>query len=84
MLERILAENADFGLIISSWDLPTMSGLMVLREIRECNIKTPYAMVTKNKNADNISAAKQTGVSEYILKPYDRLEFVERISALLK
>ncbi len=51
--------------------MPTVSGLDVLKKIKDALPKTIILMVTSNKDRDTFTAALQNGVSGYIIKPFN-------------
>jgi len=60
-------------LIISDWNMAPVSGLDLLRRVR-ANAKLrhiPFIMVTAESKTENVVAAKQAGVSNYIVKPFN-------------
>ena len=63
----------DFGLVISDWNMEPMTGLQLLQEVRaDQRLKaTPFIMVTAESKTENVVAAKQAGVSNYIVKPFN-------------
>ena len=65
--------NADFGLVISDWNMEPMTGLQLLREVRgDDKLKnTPFIMITAESKTENVIAAKEAGVSNYIVKPFN-------------
>ena len=69
-----LKERA-FGLVISDWNMEPMTGLDLLRQVRadaNAAIKNlPFIMVTAESKPENVIAAKQAGVSNYIVKPFN-------------
>lgn len=62
-----------YGLVISDWNMETMTGYDFLREVRgDPGLKqTPFIMVTAESKTDNVVAAKNAGVNNYIVKPFD-------------
>ena len=65
--------QAEFGLIISDWNMEPMTGLQFLKEVR-ADAKTkhiPFIMVTAESKSENVIAAKEAGVSNYIVKPFN-------------
>jgi two-component system chemotaxis response regulator CheY len=62
-----------YGLIISDWNMEPMTGLQLLREVRaDAKVKdTPFIMVTAESKSENVIAAKEAGVSNYIVKPFN-------------
>jgi two-component system chemotaxis response regulator CheY len=65
--------NKRYGLVISDWDVQTMNGCDLLREVRaDPDLKkTAFIMVTGEYKSKNVIAAKRAGVSNYIVKPFD-------------
>lgn len=61
------------GLVISDWNMEPMTGLQLLKEVRsDAKLKDlPFIMVTAESKTDNVVAAKQAGVSNYIVKPFN-------------
>ena len=62
-----------FGLVISDWNMQPMTGLDLLKEVRaDARLKdTPFIMITAESKTENVVAAKQAGVSNYIVKPFN-------------
>ena len=65
--------QGEFGLIISDWNMEPMTGLQLLKQVREEDRfkKLPFIMVTAESKPENVIAAKQAGVSNYIVKPFN-------------
>jgi len=62
-----------FGLVISDWNMQPMTGLDLLKEVRaDARLKDlPFIMITAESKTENVVAAKQAGVSNYIVKPFN-------------
>ena len=60
-------------LVISDWNMVPVSGLDLLRKVRaDAKLKhIPFIMVTAESKTENVIAAKQAGVSNYIVKPFN-------------
>lgn len=67
-----MLKKQKFDLILCDWNMPEMSGLELLNEIRSDNeLKdTPFVMVTAEAQKNNIIEAVQAGVSNYVVKPF--------------
>lgn len=63
----------NYGLVISDWNMEPMTGLQLLREVRaDAKLKSvPFIMVTAESKSENVIAAKEAGVSNYIVKPFN-------------
>ncbi len=74
-----------YGLVISDWNMQPMTGLQLLQEVRADNrLKdTPFIMITAESKAENVVAAKQAGVSNYIVKPFNAETLKEKIEKVL-
>lgn len=60
-------------LIISDWNMVPVTGLDLLKKVRsDARLKhIPFIMVTAESKTENVIAAKQAGVSNYIVKPFN-------------
>ena len=70
-LAKLRAGN--FGLVISDWNMAPMTGLDLLKAVRaDARLKDlPFIMITAESKTENVIAAKQAGVSNYIVKPFN-------------
>ncbi len=68
-----MMKAGSYGLVISDWNMEPMTGLQLLREVRgDAVLKgTPFIMVTAESKSENVVAAKEAGVSNYIVKPFN-------------
>jgi len=73
-----------FDLVILDVMLPGKSGLEVCREIRAAGITVPVLMLTaRNQTVDKVVGFK-IGGDDYVSKPFDTLELMARIEALIR
>ncbi len=77
--------NHEFGLVISDWNMEPMTGLQLLREVRaDDKLKeTPFIMVTAESKTENVVVAKDAGVSNYIVKPFNAETLKSKIVSVL-
>ncbi len=68
-----LLKTKPFDLVISDWNMAPMTGLELLRTVRgDGQLKrVPFIMVTAESKTENVVIAKQAGVSNYIVKPFN-------------
>jgi two-component system chemotaxis response regulator CheY len=61
-----------YGLVISDWNMQPMTGYELLQKVRadEALKATPFVMVTAESKVENVVAARQAGVNNYIIKPF--------------
>ncbi|MDZ4785852.1 MAG: chemotaxis response regulator CheY [bacterium] len=75
-LAKLKAGNFQF--VISDWNMPNMRGIDLLKAVRaDDKLKTlPFLMVTAEAKKEEVLAAVQAGVSNYVVKPFtpDALE----------
>jgi two-component system chemotaxis response regulator CheY len=77
--------DKDFGLVISDWNMEPMSGLQLLKEVRaDVNLKEiPFIMITAESKSENVIAAKEAGVSNYIVKPFNAATLKGKLTTVL-
>jgi two-component system alkaline phosphatase synthesis response regulator PhoP len=79
-----LATRLPFDLIILDLMLPGRNGFDVCRAIRQAGQSTPILMLTaRTETVDKIVGLK-LGADDYVTKPFDMLEVVARVEALLR
>lgn len=84
-LEKLRATDEKWGLIVSDWNMePGMNGLPFLKEVRaDEKLKAiPFIMITAESKTDNVIAAKQAGVNNYIVKPFNAETLKGKIAAV--
>ena len=74
-----------YGLVISDWNMEPMTGIELLREVRaDEKVKgTPFIMVTAESKTENVIAAKQAGVNNYIVKPFNAETLKRKMNAVI-
>ena len=77
--------TGNFGLVISDWNMAPMTGLQLLQEVRaDTRLKhVPFIMITAESKTENVVAAKQAGVSNYIVKPFNAETLKGKIEMVL-
>lgn len=78
-------QKKNYGLVISDWNMEPMSGLELLKKVRALNDNkdVPFIMVTAESKTENVVAAKQAGVNNYIVKPFNAETLKSKLSAVL-
>ena len=78
------ATNHPFDLLILDVMLPHSSGLDLCRDLRQHGIKSPILMLTaKSLVVDKVVGLK-LGADDYLTKPFEMMELLARIEALLR
>jgi DNA-binding response OmpR family regulator len=79
-----LFESQKFDLVILDIGLPDMSGLEVCEQIRRINTQVPVLMLTALGSVSDKLSGFEVGTDDYLVKPFDFMELLVRIKALLK
>ena len=74
-----------YGLVISDWNMQPMTGIELLRNVRaDEKLKSiPFIMVTAESKTENVIAARQAGVSNYIVKPFNAETLKGKMASVL-
>jgi two-component system chemotaxis response regulator CheY len=83
-LQKLRAERFDF--VVSDWNMPNMTGIDLLRNIRaDEQLKSlPVLMVTAEAKKENIIAAAQAGASGYVVKPFTAATLDEKLKKVFQ
>lgn len=83
-LNRLKTEKFDF--VVSDWNMPVMTGIDLLRQIRaDPNLKSlPVLMVTAEARKENIIEAARCGANGYIVKPFTAATLDEKLAKIFK
>ena len=80
-----MMKRKKYGLVISDWNMTPVTGIELLRSVRQdAELKpTPFIMVTAESKTENVIVAKQAGVSNYIVKPFNAETLKDKIEKVL-
>lgn len=67
------------NLIICDWNMPSMSGVEFLRQLRSVDPSIPFLMVTGRSDLDSVVEAKSSGVTGYIRKPFSAAQLEAKL-----
>jgi len=75
-----------FRLVISDWNMEPMTGYELLQTVRAdpALARLPFIMVTAEAKSDNVIAAKEAGVSNYIVKPFNAQTLKGKIESVFQ
>ena len=68
---RILAARGDVDAVISDVQMPQMSGIELLAQLREINVQIPVILMTGYTNIVSADEAVTLGAADYLSKPFD-------------
>ena len=78
-LEILDDKEIRIGLIISNWHMRKMTGLDLLRTIRDQGRNIPFLMVSSDVSKQTVASAVAAGVNAYIRKPFSQKEITDEI-----
>jgi two-component system chemotaxis response regulator CheY len=78
-------KTTKIDLIVSDWNMPKMTGLELLKEVRGSDKfkDTPFLMVTAEAQKENIVEAVKARVSNYIVKPFTAATLEEKLAKIV-
>ncbi|HEV8001855.1 MAG TPA: response regulator [Planctomycetaceae bacterium] len=79
-LSRFEASSPDA--VITDWSMPVMDGLTLVQEIRKRNSTVPIVMVTSQAERDQVVAALEAGINDYLVKPFSPTDIKKKLSKL--
>lgn len=74
-----------YDLVISDWNMEPMTGLDLLKQVRaNTSLKDiPFIMLTAENKTENVVAAKQAGVNDYIVKPFNADTLKQKLTSVI-
>lgn len=80
---NLLNSESNIEVIISDWNMPEMTGIELLKKVRETpNLaKLPFIMLTAESESQQVIAAAQAKVTNYIVKPFTTAHIMEKLTA---
>ena len=81
-----MLKNGDFDFLVTDWNMPGMTGIDLLKEIRKDDhlASLPTLMVTAEAKRDQIVEAAQAGVNGYVVKPFTAQVLKEKIDKIFE
>jgi two-component system chemotaxis response regulator CheY len=79
-------EGGTINFVISDWNMPNMTGLELLQQVRAAEpIKhLPFLLITAEAKKENIIEAAQNGADGYIVKPFTAAVLSDKVHNILK
>lgn len=71
-------------LILLDWSMPDLSGIDVLKKIRDNKNIVPVIMLTGKSAKEDIVEALEAGADDYVTKPFNWEELIARVNAALR
>ncbi len=70
-------------LIVCDWNMPKMSGVELLRQLRTVDPDMPFLMVTGRGDIESVVEAKSSGVTGYIRKPFSSVQLEAKLRIVM-
>lgn len=80
--EALSRKSENFDVVILDLGLPKMSGLEILKRLREKNIAVPILILTAKDAVESRIQGLDSGADDYLAKPFDLEELCARLRAL--
>ncbi|MFZ4553321.1 MAG: chemotaxis response regulator CheY [Burkholderiales bacterium] len=79
-----LRSSAKFDFVVTDWNMPNMTGIELLRQIRaDAALRhLPVLMVTAEARKENIIEAAQAGANGYVVKPFTAATLDEKLKKI--
>ena len=69
--------------VICDWNMPSMTGVELLRQLRSVDPDVPFLMVTGRTDMESVVEAKSSGVTAYIRKPFSPKQLEAKLRIIL-
>jgi DNA-binding response OmpR family regulator len=78
------AEASEYDVLVLDWMLPQLSGLDMLKVLRDKGNEVPVIMVTARSEVVDRVQGLDRGADDYLSKPFEMIELVSRLNALYR
>jgi two-component system chemotaxis response regulator CheY len=68
--------------VLCDWRMPHMNGLDLLRQVRTVDASVPFLMVSGAADMDKVLAARGSGVTGFIKKPFSKDELEKKLKVV--
>jgi len=79
-----LALSDSYDAIVLDLMLPGRDGFSVLRELRDCKVRTPVICLTARDSVEDRVQGLNLGADDYLAKPFSFSELAARLNALVR
>ena len=76
-------EGHNLSLIISDLNMPRYDGLQLLRDCRACGLKAPFILLTGDATKETVLAARKSGATQFLAKPFSTDDLISKVKPLL-
>jgi DNA-binding response OmpR family regulator len=79
-----LAVTAEYDLLLLDLALPKITGLEILRRVRQARPTLPVIILTAKGNEEDRVAGLNSGADDYVVKPFSVKELIARVEAVMR
>lgn len=83
-LAQVRLSQDQYDLIILDWMLPDLPGTEICRNYRNHGGQAPILFLTSRSDKRDKAAGLDSGADDYLVKPFEQIEFQARVRALLR
>lgn len=76
---KVLETHADIDAVITDINMPLMNGIELIEQINAKGLNIPVIVMSAHTEAEYLEKAKELGVKNYLLKPFDFIKFIDLI-----
>lgn len=76
---KVLEANADIDAVITDINMPIMNGIELIEQMNKKGLTIPIVVMSAHTESEYINKAKELGVKDYLLKPFDFIKFIDLI-----
>lgn len=76
---KVLEEHKDIDAVITDINMPQMNGIELIEQMNKKELKIPIIVMSAHTESEYINKAKELGVKDYLLKPFDFIKFIDLI-----
>ena len=80
----LLGAFDDIDVVICDWNMPGMSGLSLLQQVRTVDQEIPFIMLTGRADLSSVMEARDFGVSDYLVKPFTPEKLEAKLARLVR
>ncbi len=82
--QKVIADQGKLiDLVVCDWNMPGLSGIDLLKQLRGAQSEIPFLMVSGRNDLASVIEAQKAGVTGYILKPFSLADLDDKITRIL-
>jgi two-component system chemotaxis response regulator CheY len=78
-LDLLNQPGQKIDVIVCDWNMPRMSGLELLKQLRSVSPQMRFIMLTGRNDVDSVRTARDHGVDSYLLKPFSAEQLRDKL-----